>query len=335
MSQTDQTLKLPTNLYLETTNRCNLRCRGCILYNGKREPERDMTLHDFFMITDQLAGLERATLHGVGEPLLNAELPAMIRHLRQRNVYTLINSNGILLDLKRQHELIESGLDELRISLDAATAAGYKIIRNSNQFNRIVANLRSLRKRQKAQSLTRPKLSLWFLGTRDNIAELPEFVKLAADIGICQVYLQRLVYYQDAEGYGVARADKSLQDSDHKSLELIQQSQELAAKHGLRFNASGLCQPLDSIQSDAAKQKPWSRCYRPQTLIYITASGNVLPCCIAPFATVDYASIILGNIYESSLKNIWLGADYMNFRRQLQTADPPQCCQGCGALWSL
>jgi radical SAM protein with 4Fe4S-binding SPASM domain len=335
MSQTDQTLKLPTHLYLETTNRCNLRCRGCILYNGKREPERDITLQDFFMITDQLEDLERATLHGVGEPLLNEQLPAMARHLKKRNVYTLFNSNGILLEPKRQHELIESGLDELRISLDAATAAGYKKIRNSNQFNRIVENLHSLSKLQKARSLTRPKLSLWFLGTKGNISELPDFVKLAADIGICEVYLQRLVYYHDAEGYGVAREDKSLQDTDHKSLELIQQSQELAEYHGLRFNASGLSQPLESIQSDAAKRKPWSRCYRPQRLIYITANGNVLPCCIAPFATVDYASLILGNVYESSLKDIWLGTKYQNFRDQLQTADPPQCCQGCGVLWSL
>jgi radical SAM protein with 4Fe4S-binding SPASM domain len=287
------------------------------------------------MITDQLEDLERTTLHGVGEPLLNKDLPAMVRHLKNRNVYTLFNSNGILLNHDRQRELIESGLDELRISLDAATAAGYKKIRGSKEFDRIVDNLRTLLKLQEAHSLTRPKLSLWFLGTKDNISELPEFVKLAAGIGIGEVYLQRLVYYQDAEGYGVARENKSLQDTDHKSLELIQQSQELAENHGLRFNASGLCQPLDSIQGDATEENPWSRCYRPQTLIYITANGNVLPCCIAPFATVDYASIILGNIYESSLEDIWLGTDYMNFRHQLQTADPPQCCQGCGVLWSL
>lgn len=335
MSQADQMLKLPTNLYLETTNRCNLRCRGCILYDEKREPERDITLQDFFMITDQLEDLERTTLHGVGEPLLNSELPAMVRHPKKRNVYTLFNSNGILLNQKRQYELIESGLDELRISLDAATATGYKKIRNSNEFERIVRNLRSLSKLQDSQSLTRPKLSLWFLGTKENISELPEFVKLAVDMGIYEVYLQRLVYFQDAEGFGVAQENKSLQDTDDKSLELIRQSQELAKTLGLRFNASGLCQPMQSIQSDSAKEMPWSRCFRPQTLIYITANGNLLPCCIAPFATVDYASIILGNVYESSLNDIWQGTRYKNFRNQLQTTDPPKCCQGCGVLWSL
>ena len=335
MSQSEQNLKLPSNLYLETTNRCNLRCRGCILFDGKRESPRDISLHDFYMITDQLADLERTTLHGVGEPLLNAELPAMVRHLKNRNVYTLFNSNGILLDHKRQHDLIDAGLDELRISLDAASAAGYKKIRNSNEFDRILQNLRSLRKLQDAQSQTRPKLSLWFLGTKDNIAELPEFVKLAAGIGISEVYLQRLVYYQDDAGYGVAKEDKSLQDTDEKSIALIQKSQELAETLGLRFNASGLSRPLDSISSDSAKKMPWSWCHRPQTLIYITANGNVLPCCIAPFATVDYASIILGNVYESSLNDIWRGKKYNNFRQQRQTADPPKCCQGCGVRWSL
>lgn len=335
MSQADQSLKLPKNLYLETTNRCNLRCRGCILYGAKRKPERDISLKDFYLITDQLAELERVTLHGVGEPLLNADLPAMIRHLKKRNVYTLFNTNGILLDHERQHDLIRAGLDELRISLDAASPEGYKKIRNSNEFDRIVQNLRSLKNLQKAQSLIKPRLSLWFLGTKDNISEMPEFVKLAADIKIREVYLQRLVYFQDDEGYGVARGDMSLQGSNDESRELIQKSQELAVNLGIQFNASGLCQPAESIQRDSATAMPWSKCYRPQTLMYITANGNVLPCCISPFATVEYAATILGNVFESSLENIWLGAKYKNFRDRLKTADPPMCCQGCGVLWSL
>ena len=335
MSQIDHNLKLPKNLYLETTNRCNLKCRGCILYGGKREPERDISLKDFYLITDQLADLEQVTLHGVGEPLLNQDISAMVRHLKKRNVYTLFNSNGILLDHKRQHDLIRAGLDELRISLDAASAEGYKKIRNSHDFDRIVQNLRSLKNLQKAQSLIKPKLSLWFLGTKDNISEISEFVKLAADIKIREVYLQRLVYFQDDEGYGLARGDMSLHGSNDEAPELIQKSQELAASLGIQFNASGLCLPTESIRHDSAAAMPWRKCYRPQTLMYITANGNVLPCCIAPFATVDYAALILGNVFESSLEKIWLGAGYKNFRNQLKTADPPTCCQACGVLWSL
>ena len=335
MTQAEHNFNLPKNLYLETTNRCNLRCRGCILYDGRREPERDISLRDFYLITDQLTDLERVTLHGVGEPLLNPDLPEMIRHLKKRKVYTLFNSNGILLDKKRQHDLIRAGLDELRISLDAASPEGYKRIRNSNQFDRIVENLRSLKSLQRAQSLVKPRLSLWFLGTKENITEIPAFINFAAEIQIREVYLQRLVYFLDDGGFGVAQSELSLQDSDEESRDLILKSQELAASRGIQFNASGLSRPAESIQCDSTAAMPWNQCYRPQTLMYITANGNVLPCCIAPFATIDYAAIIMGNVFESSLEKIWLSAKYNNFRDQLKTADPPSCCQGCGVLWSL
>ena len=335
MSKLEHGLKLPKVLYIETTNRCNLRCKGCILYRGNWEPDRDMTLPDLIMITDQLPALERATLHGVGEPLLNTELCRMIAHLKKRNVFVLFNSNGILLGEERQNAIIGTGLDELRISLDAASPEGYKIIRNSNKFDRIVQNLRNFLKLLKNRRAVTPRLSIWFLGTKENIAELPALLRLAAEIGIDEIHLQRLVYFQDHDGYGLAKHEKTLRDSNDEDLELIHDSRLLAAQLGIRFNASGLGNPLESVQTDSAAKLPWSKCYRPQTLMYITANGNVLPCCISPFATIDYSSIILGNVFEASLAEIWSGPKYSGFREQLQTETPPKCCRGCGVLWSL
>jgi len=335
MAQQEQNLRLPKVLYIETTNRCNLRCKGCILYRGGWEPDRDISLAELKKITDQLPDLEQIYLHGIGEPLLNRELTEIIKHLKARRVYVLFNSNGILLNSQRQHDLIDAGLDELRISLDAASARGYKKIRESTQFGQIVENLKSFLLLQKQQQNALPKLSLWFLATRENIAELPEFIELAAEIGVEKAYLQRLVYFQDDEGYGVARAAQTLQESDAGSEEIIRASQELAVKRGIRFVASGQAEPIESLQGEAETRRPWRRCYRPWTLMYITANGNVLPCCISPFSTVDYPSIILGNVYDTSLEEIWTGSEYLNFRKEHQTATPPKCCRGCGVQWSL
>jgi len=335
MSEIERNLKLPKTLYIETTNRCNLRCRGCILYRGSWEPDRDISLEELIRITDQLPDLQRAYLHGIGEPLLNTMLPEIIRYLKRRKVYVLFNSNGILLDSRQQQDLITAGLDELRISLDAASSRGYEIIRNSNKFAHIIKNLKSFRLLQKRLQVASPKLSLWFLGTRDNISELPGFVELAAEIEIEQVYLQRLVFFQDDEGYGIARTTQTLQDSADSSLEVIQESQEMAVKMGIRFNASGRSEPLESLQGEAEAGLPWSRCYRPLTLMYVTANGNVLPCCIAPFSTVDYDSIILGNVFKNSLEKIWKGPKYESFRQRHQSGTPPKSCRGCGVQWSL
>ena len=97
----------------------------------------------------------------------------------------------------------------MRISLDAASPEGYEKIRGSNQFAQIVENLEFFLLLQKQQQVEHPKLSLWFLGTHENISELPGFIRLAAEIGIEEAYLQRFVYFQDDAGYGVARAAKT------------------------------------------------------------------------------------------------------------------------------
>jgi len=335
MDRSNTTAPLPVELYLESTSRCNLKCRGCIHYKGPWEPGRDISLAQMRRITDQLPDLQRVVLHGIGEPLLNSELAAMIENLKSRGVYVLINSNGILLDAKWRQALMDSGLDELRISLDAASPQGYRQMRGSDQFDRIVANLEALKALQDASRITRPAVSLWYLGTQDNIAELPQFVRLAADIKIAEVYLQRLVYFQDDAGYGVAVAQKSLQESESRLMDLVLESQALADRLGVRFNSSGLCQPTQSLKAERVEEKPWHKCFRYQCLMYITAWGNVLPCCIAPFATVDYASLIMGNVFETPLDKIWRGERYTRFRKAHRSARPPKCCRGCGVLWSL
>ena len=328
-------LRLPETLYLEATNRCNLKCKGCIIYRGGWEPDRDVSLKEMIMITDQLPELKRVFLHGIGEPLLNEELPRIIRHLKGRAVYVLFNSNGVLLKARKQHDLIQAGLDELRISLDAASPKGYEKIRGSDKFEQVVDNLKAFISLKDEKRADYPRLSLWFLGTRENISELPGFVRLAHDIGIRDVYLQRLVYFQDDDGFGVARADKTLHDSSAEPYGLIRESQDLAAGLGIRFNASGLSEPVESIKPTSGTTSPWRKCYRPSTLMYITAAGNVLPCCISPFSSVDYASTILGNVFEQPLEKIWSGPAYRRFREKQQSDRPPKCCRGCGVNWSL
>jgi len=219
--------KLPKHVYLETTSRCNLRCRGCVLHRGSWEPQRDLSLEELIMICDQLPKIERVALHGIGEPILNKELPNMIQHLKDRKAFVFFNSNGILLDEICQNQLIDTGLDELRISLDASSSTGYKSVRNSDKFDLIVDNLRTFSERIKALDVSHPKLSLWYLGTRENISELPDFVRLAATLDITEVYLQRLVYFQDDEGHGLARSEKTLMDSNAAVMELIHESYDL------------------------------------------------------------------------------------------------------------
>ena len=112
----------PVCLYLEVTNRCNLLCTTCPRTYVELEPPADMSWDLFRRIVDQVPDVSRAVMHGVGEPMLVKNLPKMVRYLKDRGVYVLFNTNGTVLNEKNGRALIDAGLDELRVSLDAANA---------------------------------------------------------------------------------------------------------------------------------------------------------------------------------------------------------------------
>ena len=195
----------PVCLYLETTNRCNLLCTTCPRTYAELEPPADMSWELFTSIVDQIAGVQRAVLHGVGEPMLVPDLPRMVRYLKDRGTYVLFNTNGTVLNERNGRALIDAGLDELRVSLDAADAKTYKAIRGKNYFDRILRNVRAFRALQEREGHATPRVSAWLTGLKETVADLPAFVRVAADIGIKEVYLQRLVFFGD-DAIGMAQA---------------------------------------------------------------------------------------------------------------------------------
>ena len=177
-----------------------------------------------------------------------------------------------------------------------------------------------------------PRLSFWFTAMQENLAELPELVRLAHCLRVGEVYVQRLVYY----GQGLARQEQSLFRAMRAAEDAaLREAETIATEMGIAFRASGATSPRDSLQSADGNRRPWSKCRRPSSLMYITVNGNVLPCCFSPFTTNDYPRLILGNAFQTPLDTVWNGDAYQRFRGALQTERPPESCDRCGVTWSL
>ena len=325
----------PVCLYLEVTNRCNLLCETCPRTFEDLEPPADMSMDLFRSIVDQVPNVARVVLHGVGEPMLVKHLPDMIRYLKQpgRQTHVLFNTNGTLLAPKKHREIIATGLDELRVSLDAAEAATFLKVRGKDMFDRIVRNVSSFTNLQAATGATKPLVSLWLTGLKETVDQLPDFVRLAARIGVKEVHLQRLVF--DDQGFGMARPDSSLFESTRAEEEaVIAEAQAIGAALGILLDASGATEPGLSLKKQA-DDKPWSVCRRPWSLMYFTAHGRALPCCIAPFSARGYENYTLGDATQQTLREIWNSPAYRDFRTSLVGDAPPKPCQGCGLRWSL
>jgi MoaA/NifB/PqqE/SkfB family radical SAM enzyme len=325
----------PVCLYLETTNRCNLLCTTCPRTYEELEPPADMSWELFASIVDQVPNLQRAVLHGVGEPMLVKNLAKMVRYLKDRGTYVLFNTNGTVLNDKNGRALIDVGLDELRVSLDAANAKSYLAVRGKDYFRRILRNVRAFRDLQEREGKDRPRVSAWLTGLKETIAELPEFVKVAANIGVKEVYLQRLVFFEE-EAIGLARPDQALYERmNREEAAQIEDAAALAKSLGMTFSASGAASEPGMSLKRHGDGSPWSMCRRPWTVMYFTANGRALPCCIAPFSQRGYENYTLGDATQQTLRDIWNGPAYASFREALLSDQPPAACANCGLRWSL
>ncbi|PWU57205.1 pyrroloquinoline quinone biosynthesis protein PqqE, partial [Micromonospora globispora] len=196
---------LPSHLQLEITSACNLRCLMCLVryrppvnkLAGAMPPEL------FHRLVEEMPGLRRLTLQGLGEPLLSPYLMEMVSTAVGRDIAVGFNSNATLLTRRRAEELVASGVDWLHVSLDGAGAAGYERVRDGADFDRVVANLAGLVEAKRAAGSATPWIRVVFVAMRDTIDELPDLVRLLGRIGVDELHVQNLSHsFSDADPAG-------------------------------------------------------------------------------------------------------------------------------------
>lgn len=132
---TDAPLQVPNLIMIDPCGCCNFRCCFCPCNNSDiniHERHTVMSYTDFCSIVDGLNQFKKKIpvidLYGFGEPLLNEDLPQMIKYLRNKDVCDLIRttSNGALLTECLCDKLINAGLDYLKISVEGLDSLAYK-----------------------------------------------------------------------------------------------------------------------------------------------------------------------------------------------------------------
>jgi radical SAM protein with 4Fe4S-binding SPASM domain len=119
-------LEAPLAVYLETTNRCNFACTMCpVSFDDYEEVVGGITslplavIETLFRDLRAMGHVAALKLYGEGEPLLNKDLPDIVRLAKELNVADRIEitSNGSALTPAVGAKLIAAKLDYLRISV--------------------------------------------------------------------------------------------------------------------------------------------------------------------------------------------------------------------------
>lgn len=135
----------------------------------------DMDL--FKKIIDDIAqnGIKWRELAYYNEPLLDPMLFERIKYAKSRGLKIHLNTNGTLLTQEKRKAILDSGLDVISVSLDAATAETYRKVRGSADFEKVKNNVIALIEERNRRFLNKPRIQVGFVFQKDNCHEVEEF----------------------------------------------------------------------------------------------------------------------------------------------------------------
>ena len=284
----------PLFVSVEPAAICQLRCPECPVGKGARKESRKskalMSLDTWHRVLAEV----RKTAFVVqfyfqGEPLLNNDLPQMIREAHEAGLYSIVSTNAQALTSQMATALVASGLDRIIISMDGLTEASYNAYRVGGSLEQTKAALRYLREAKGEK----PIIELQVLRLKTNEQEWADFERQYKQLGADCLTFKTAQLYNYSDGHPLmptnARYSRYIQGEDGHY-----------------------------------HRRPLRRgCFRVWSGCVITTDGEVLPCCYDKAHAYAY-----GNIMESSLKELFTGTKAQQFRLAALD-ERPHICQEC------
>ncbi len=276
---------LPISLSFEPTTSCNLRCPECP--SGLRQFTRPtgMLQKDFFKDTMDEVGKDLTYLifYFQGEPYLNPDFLDMVKYANNKNIYTATSTNAHYLNDANAKKTIESGLDRLIISIDGTTQDTYEQYRIGGNLEKVLEGARNVVKWKKELKSNTPFIIFQFLVVKPNQHQIEDVKKLGKEIGVDEVA------FKTAQIYDYENGSNLIPTIDYYS------------RYAQNENGTY-----------SIKNKMFNHCWKLWHSCVITWDGTVVPCCFDKDATHQ-----LGDLKDSSFKQLWQGGKYHKFRTAL------------------
>ena len=177
-------------VHVSITDRCNLRCRVCDIW--KTQIKKELSTKEWIGIIKQLrAWLGPFSLKFAGgEPLVRKDITDIIKYAYQRDIFTGLSTNGLLINSDMAKDLVSSGLNEIHVSLDSSKKEVHDFIRNKNGvYDKVVNGIFMLNKwRKKLNSSLR--INVACVITRYNLDTIKELVSFVEGGGFYSINFQ-------------------------------------------------------------------------------------------------------------------------------------------------
>lgn len=289
---------LPFALSIEPTTSCNLRCPQCP--SGLRQFTRPTGMLDPDMFKKFVSQIKKhvhsLTFYFQGEPYLNPDFLKMVRTASDNNLYTITSTNAHYLTDEVSKQTIESGLDEIIISIDGTSQETYQKYRVGGSLDKVLTGAQNIIKWKKELKSRKPYVVFQFVAFRSNEHQVNDIKKLGKDMGADIVRIKTAQIY-DFEN----------------SQDMIPKNEGLSR---YKKNSNGKWEIKNGLLD---------QCWRMWQACVITWDGKIVPCCFDKDAKYQ-----LGDLANNTFKEIWFSKPYQAFRQSiLKSRKEIDICTNC------
>lgn len=285
------------------TYRCNANCKMCDLpKRGCKDLE--LSTDEFKKVIDSFKGLGVSSIgFSGGEPFLREDIFKLIQHTRIKGLSTQLSTNGFLLNTENITSVFESGLDSINISIDSSLPETHKEIRGVRDgFQKAIEGIRCLVELRK-KNLKDLLITTSGIVSNDNLDSYLDLVDLISKIGVDCLVVETL----ETEGETISK------DRLNKLDALVDRLIELKSTEGIVENSSDYLKMFKQIYRGNRELK---RCYAPYSFCAVDCFGNVFPC----WGWIQQNKSV-GNIKNSSLREVWHSPQYSKVRKRLKNCN--------------
>jgi MoaA/NifB/PqqE/SkfB family radical SAM enzyme len=288
------------------TYKCNQRCKYCYPRDSIPQ-ENEISIEDVKIIIDQvnrpLLRPFRLPYFGVigGEVFLRKDMIDILKLISDTN-FCGVSTNGTMLNEEMLKELCKTKLHAIIFSLDGLKDTN-DLIRGKGVYEKVTNDIKFLMEQKH-----RPKIIVNTVIAPENVDEIPEMAK-ALKIDKLQLGALTSLDHRYTDKKKVVR----IQIDSDKIMKLRSINNLRNIKN---FTFMPHCSHKEIIEwySGAFNPKKWY-CDYPSRILRVDPYGNVVPC----------FNIKMGNIRDSSIKEIWNSKKFNDFRKHLKEGLFPEC----------
>ncbi|CAM1373110.1 radical SAM protein [Tenacibaculum xiamenense] len=339
----------PEWIVLGVNNVCNLHCKMCDVGNKNLESNfaqnlvgthpLNMPLELIKKIIDQTATYfpKSKLAYAFTEPLVYPYLLESLKYANDKNLHTTITTNALTLKHKAK-KLVDSGINEVYVSLDGPQDVHNEIRGHKKSFQKAVEGIEEL-----LSGGQKPDVKIICAITEWNVGYLQEFLESLKHLNLdnvgfmhTQFITKKAAHLHEASPWNLLypASDSNIDLLDFDNMNLDKLLQEIKSIKSKNFPFKVYFSPeIDSKKKLELYYKQTEKiigklCHAVYSSIMIKSDGTVIP------AHGRCYNLNLGNIYEQSLKSIWVSKRLKKLRTDLHKAGGlfPACSRCCSAF---